>query len=210
VISFYFLTNKILALEIKHIDKNLVRKLKAGDQASYRVIFDVYSEKLFHFAYSYLKDADDSEEIVQEVFLRLWEIRSEIDEEKSLKSFLYKMTVNKVLNHLKHKIVRQKYESYLTNHAPFLSETPEEQMCWQELNEKIKELVILLPEQKRKVFIMSKLKGFSNAEISAALGLSIRTVENQLYRATKFIKERIDGDYLSLLVFCVGVLLQEL
>ncbi len=187
----------------KHIDSHLLQKLKVGDRKAFQVIFDAYSERLFHFAYSYLKDSNDTEEIVQDVFLRLWEIRTEVDEEKSFKSFLYKMTVNRVFNHLKRQIVRQKYEEHLMSLDPSFSETPEEELRRNELSEKVQELLNKLPEQKRRIFILSRLKGYSNAEISEKLGLSVRTVENQVYRATRFLKEHLKDDYLLLLVCCL-------
>lgn len=191
-----------MRIELKNIDRKLIRKLKVGDRNAFQVIFEAYSEPLLHFAYSYLKDSNDTEEIVQDVFLHLWEIKSEVDEEKSLRSFLYKMTVNRVFNHLKHKIVRQKYESYMMNLTPSFSENPEEKLHKKELDERIQELLELLPEQKRKIFIMSRMKGISNAEISEKLGISLRTVENQVYRATKFIKDHLKEDYLLVLVYC--------
>ncbi len=187
----------------KHIDSNLIRKLKGGDRNAFQVIFDAYSERLFHFAYSYLKDSNDTEEIVQDVFLRLWEIRTEVDEDKSFKSFLYKMTVNRVFNHLKHQIVRQKYEEHLMSLDSSFSETPEETLRRNELTDKIQDVLNKLPEQKRRIFILSRLKGYSNAEISEKLGLSVRTVENQVYRATKFLKEHLKDDYLILLIVCL-------
>lgn len=192
-----------MAKESKHIDRKLVRKLKDGDWNAFQVIFDAYSERLFHFAYSYLKDSDDTEEIVQDVFLRLWEIRTEIDEEKSFRSFLYKMTVNRVFNHLKHQIVRQRYEEHLMSLDPVFSETPEEAFRRNELSDKVQDVLNKLPEQKRRIFVLSRLKGYSNVEISEKLGLSVRTVENQVYRATKFLKEHLKDDYLILIIGCL-------
>lgn len=191
-----------LAIESQHIDRRLIRKLKGGDTNAFQEVFNTYSDQLFHYAFSYLKDTNDSEEIIQDVFLHLWEIKSQVDEEKSLKSFLYKMTVNRVFNHLKRQIVRQKYESYVMNRPLSFHETPEERMCSNELNIKIQNLLAGLPEQKRKIFIMSRLKGCSNAEIAEELGVSLRTVENQVYRATKFLKEHLKDDYLLLLIVC--------
>lgn len=189
-----------MAIESQNIDSKLIRKLKEGDANAFKEVFNSFSESLYHFAFSYLKETNDSEEIVQEVFLHLWEIRSQVDEEKSLKSFLYKMTVNRVFNHLKRQIVRQKYESYVMNRPLSSLETPEEKMCSSELNVKIQNLLAELPDQKRKIFIMSRFKGCSNAEIAEELGVSVRTVENQVYRATKFLKEHLKDDYLLLLV----------
>ena len=185
-----------LAKGIIYIDRNLIIKLKAGDRKAYQVIFNVYSKSLFHFTFSYLKDSSDSEEIVQDVFMRLWEIRAEIDEDKSFKNFLYKITVNRVFNHLKHEVVRQKYANHLMKLDHSFSVSPEELVCRKELDGKVKELLSKLPVQKREIFEMSKLLGYSNTEISDKLGISIRTVENQVYRATKFFKEHLKDEYL--------------
>ena len=71
------------------------------------------------------------------------------------------------------------------------------------MTDKIQDVLNKLPEQKRRIFILSRLKGYSNAEISEKLGLSVRTVENQVYRATKFLKEHLKDDYLILLIVCL-------
>lgn len=191
-----------MATGFEHIDINLIKKLKAGDTKAFQVIFNAYSESLFHFTFSYLKDSFDSEEIVQDIFLHLWEIRSKINEEKSFKNFLYRMTVNKVFNHLKHKVVRQKYENRIMNIEPSFSINPEELIFRKELDVKVQELLSKLPAQKREIFEMSKLMGYSNTEISEKLGISIRTVENQIYRATKFFKEHLKDDYQLVITCC--------
>ncbi len=173
---------------------------------AFQKIFVFYSETLFHFTCSYLKNTGEAEEIVQDVFLRIWEKRAEIDLEKSFKSFLYTMTVNKVLNHLKHQVVRQKYEKYLNNFNHDFSESPEAQVHYKELGERIEGLMNKLPEQQRNIFSLSRQEGLSNSEISEKLGLSIRTVENQIYRAGKFLKEQLKGEYLFALLLLAHLL----
>ncbi len=190
----------------EHIDKELLLRLKRGDVTAFQKIFDVFSENLFHFIFSYLKDSFESEEIVQDVFLRIWEMREDIDEEKSFRSFLFRITVNRVFNSLKRKVVRQKYENYLMNFDHSLNESPEEQIHFQELQDKIDLLMQRLPEQQRNLFQISRNSGLSNSEIAEKLGLSVRTVENQVYRATKFLKENLKDEYLVLL-FCLLYLL---
>ncbi|WP_430973898.1 RNA polymerase sigma factor [Sunxiuqinia rutila] len=189
-----------MAIKSNDIERDLIRELKAGDRKAFQQVFNAYSERLFHFAYSYLKDVNETEEIVQDVFLRLWEIKSEIDVEKSFKSFLYKITVNKVFNHLKRQIVRQKYEDYVLKLEPEYPITPEESLSQKELEANLLKMLGKLPEQKRKIFELSKLKGFSNAEIAEQLGVSVRTVENQVYRASKFLRERLAEEHLLLLL----------
>ena len=172
---------------------------------AFRKIYDGFSEPLYRFAYSYLKDSFEAEEIVQDVFLKVWEKRDEIDEQKSFKSYLYRITINKIFNELKHRVVKQKYEQHLLNFDQLTHETPESSIQFQELNKKLELLLTKLPEQQRAIFIMSRWKGLSNAEIAEKLNLSIRTVENQIYRAAKFVKLHLNDDYpIAILIIAFG------
>jgi len=163
--------------------------------AAFKKIYDAFCKPLYSFALSYMKDSFDAEEIVQDVFLKLWEKRDEVDELKSFKSYLYRITVNKIFNELKHRIVKRKYDQHLLNIDQVNDETPESSIQLQELNKKLEHLLSKLPEQQRNIFIMSRWQGLSNAEIAQNLSLSTRTVENQIYRATKFIKLHLNNDY---------------
>lgn len=186
---------------IENIDRQIIRRLKDGDMQAFQKIFEAYSDKLYHFTYSYLKESFEAEEIVQEVFLRIWEIREDIDEDRSFRSFIYRMTVNKVFNFMKHQVVRQKYEKYLLNfdHSPI--ESPEAHLQFSELDTKIRSLLHKIPEQQRNIFKLSRIDGLSNSEIAKKLGLSIRTVENQVYRATKFLKENLKSEYFFVIIY---------
>jgi RNA polymerase sigma-70 factor (ECF subfamily) len=179
----------------EHIDAKLISKFKNGDREAFRKVYESYCEPLYRFAYSYMKDSFEAEEIVQDVFLKIWVKREEVDEQKSFKSYLYRITVNKVFNELKHRVVKQKYEQHALNFDQTTRETPESSIQFQELNKKLDLLLTQLPEQQRNIFIMSRWKGLSNAEIAENLSLSIRTVENQIYRAAKFIKLHLNDDY---------------
>lgn len=179
----------------EHIDERLIWRFRRGDMDAFRKIYDSYSQALFRFANSYLKDSFGAEEIVQDVFLKVWEKREDVDVQKSLKSYLYRITVNKVFNELKHRVVKQKYEKHALNLDQVTGETPESSIQFQELNKKLDILLTKLPEQQRTIFIMSRWKGLTNAEIAEQLNLSIRTVENQIYRAAKFIKLHLNDDY---------------
>ena len=179
----------------EHIDERLIGRFRRGDMDAFRKIYDSYSQALFRFANSYLKDSFEAEEIVQDVFLKVWEKREDVDVQKSLKSYLYRITVNKVFNELKHRVVKQKYEKHAQNLDQVTGETPESSIQFQELNKKLDILLTKLPEQQRTIFIMSRWKGLTNAEIAEQLNLSIRTVENQIYRAAKFIKLHLNDHY---------------
>lgn len=162
---------------------------------AFRRIYEFHSKSLYRFAFSYLKDSFEAEEIVQDVFLKVWEKREEVDVQKSFTSYLYRITVNKVFNELKHRVVKKKYEQHALNFDQIAGETPESSIHFQELNAKLEKLLTELPEQQRNIFILSRWKGLSNAEIAEKMSLSIRTVENQIYRASKFIKLHLQDEY---------------
>lgn len=190
----------------EHINEKLIARFRDGDMDAFRNIYNSFCEPLYRFAFSYLKDSFEAEEIVQDVFLKVWEKRDEVDEHKSFKSYLYRITVNKIFNELKHRVVKQKYEQHALKIEQAPGETPESSIQFQELNTKIEQLLLKLPEQQRNIFIMSRWKGLTNAEIAENLRLSIRTVENQIYRAAKFIKLHLNDDYplvILLIVFSV-------
>lgn len=179
----------------EHIDEKLIAKFRDGDMIAFQKIYNSFCEPLYRFTYSYLKDSFEAEEIVQDVFLKVWEKRAEVDVQKSFKSYLYRITVNKIFNELKHRVVKQKYEQHALKFDHTTIETPESSIEFQELNTKLEQLLSKLPEQQRNIFIMSRWKGLPNAEIAENLNISIRTVENQIYRACKFVKLHLNDDY---------------
>lgn len=190
----------------EHISSSLIAKFRDGDMKAFRRVYDFYCKPLYRFAYSYLKDSFEAEEIVQDVFLKIWENREDIDLDKSFKSYLYRITVNKIFNELKHRVVKQKYEQHVLNIPQPSGDSPESSIQFQELNSKLEHLLAKLPEQQRTIFIMSRWKGLSNTEIADKLNLSIRTVENQIYRAAKFIKLHLNDDYpITILLIIFGL-----
>lgn len=185
-----------------NIDPLILRQLKDGNINAFRKIYMAYSERLFHFASSYLKNTFEAEEIVQEVFIQVWEMRNEIDPDRSFSSLIHRMTVNRVFNQMKHRVVRQKYQNYLLHFDHSLEESPEATLHFKELESKINSLLAKLPEQQRNIFEMSRMKGLSHSKIANELGLSVRTVENQVYRASRFLKDQLNEEYLWAL-FCL-------
>lgn len=184
------------------IDSVVLSKLRDNDLVAFEKIYLAYSEKLFHFAFSYLKSSFEAEEIVQEVFIQVWEMRHQIDPDRSFDSLIHRMTINRVYNQMKHQVVKQKYQNYLTQFDSSLQDSPEAALHFKQLEAKINLLLDRLPEQQRAIFEMSRMKGLSHAQIANDLGLSVRTVENQVYRASRFLKEHLKGEYLWVL-FCL-------
>ena len=104
----------ILALHSRYSysDFSLIRKLKKGNKKAFEIIFHKYKEKLYFFALEYINDVTETEDIIQVVFISLWEHRQYLNETRSLKNYLYKSVVNTIYNHFKHKAIQQKYLDY--------------------------------------------------------------------------------------------------
>jgi len=96
-----------------HSDFHLTRKLKKGDIQAFEAIFNKYKEKLYFFVQGYLHAASETEEVIQNVFISLWEKHETLNEKLSLKSYLYKAVVNSIYNYFKHQAVHQKYIDHL-------------------------------------------------------------------------------------------------
>ncbi|HEX2395446.1 MAG TPA: RNA polymerase sigma-70 factor, partial [Bacteroidales bacterium] len=167
-----------------------VRRLKKNDKKAFELIFNKYKEKLYYYSLSYLQSAAEAEEIIQSTFVSLWENRELLNEEYCLKNFLYKITVNHVYNHLKHRLVMQKYADQV-NLKSAEDNNSEESILVNDLQHHIDSLIEELPRQQQVIYKLSRHNGLSNAEIASNLGISIRSVENQIYRALKFIRGKL-------------------
>ncbi|WP_159520260.1 RNA polymerase sigma-70 factor [Sunxiuqinia indica] len=178
--------------------------LRNGVKETYRHLYHQYYSMLFNLAYQYLDDGDDAKEIVQNAFLKLWEIKGQLKDNSNLKNYLYTLVKNGCLNqikrnqivnnhnnNIKHRELELQYES--------LSRMSFDYMEIEELKTKIEEAVSNLPEHCRKVFCMSRYEGFKNTEIAEKLNISEKTVEAHMTKALKSLRVALK-DYLPLLI----------
>ncbi|UZD21143.1 RNA polymerase sigma factor [Algoriphagus halophytocola] len=168
-------------------DSDLVEELRKGNVKAYRTLFQEFYDSLCLFANKYLQDFDNSEDIVQEAFITVWDYRKDINSYASLKSFLYTVTKNKCLSFLKNNARKND----LLNGASFFTEmfyeaNVVEEETYRLLEKGIKEL----PDQSRKI-IQLHLEGFKNQEIADELNISINTVKTLKKNAYKNLREII-------------------
>ena len=187
-------------LEINNDDK-LLQKIKAGDETAFELVFKNYYPHLVLLAQKYLSDKDLSESIVQSVFVKMWEKRREI-EIRSLKGFLVVAVRNRCTNELKHQQVVREYEKVNDSKDEAVWMTFNENVYLQKINNVIEEL----PEQRRRIFKMSRMDGLKYREIAEKLNISPKTVEVQMSKALKYLRIHL-SDYLSLLIILILELL---
>jgi len=171
--------------------KKLLTQLKSDDKNAINGLYEAYSRRLFNFAFSYLKTDEDSLDVVQDVFLSLWKKRNDLNEDTNLEAYLFTVTKNSVISIFRKKISEKGYLEHLRNVSVLYHNDNEEQCDYQNLSEKIQELVGKLPEQRKRIFQMSKEKGMSNKAIAEELNISVKTVEDHMTKARRFIKEHL-------------------
>lgn len=181
-------------------ERDIIVRLKEGDQAAFELIFHFYYSGLVIYATQFTADQFEAEEIVQDFFVRLWQKRQQILQSDSLKNYFFLSVKNSSLNFLKHKKVEARYLKNLSDLSnQHLVYEPDLYVAT-ELQEKIKNAIDRLPEKCGVIFIRSRIHGLKNEEIALELNLSKRTVETQISNALKVLRVELQ-DYVGLLIF---------
>lgn len=180
-----------------------VHQLIPNDWKSYEVVYKTYFKGLVSYAYTLLNNDVHAEEMVQNVFLKLWEKKETIDIHTSLQAYLYKSVYFESLNFIKHQNVKKKHEpqiAYAMNqhHAPGGTE----KLQHKNLEEKFRSALNDLPEQCRTVFQLSRFEDLKYREIAAKLGISEKTVENHMGKALKVLRLKL-VDFITMIIFTI-------
>ena len=174
-------------------DTILGKRIRNGDQTAFELIFKRYYASLLVFAIHVVQDKDVAEELVQSLFVTLWERRSKLEITSSVRSYLFASIRNLSFNYLKHKKIESevllKMQQAVESHPVFNENIYE----LSDLACVIKEYVGTLPERCREVFILSRFDGLSNEEISEKLQISRRTVEKHISNALLHLKKSLPG-----------------
>lgn len=181
-------------------DTELIVELKKGDALAFDKLFHLYSDRLYWFSKRILKNKEDSEEIVQDVFLKIWEQRAKIDEFKSFKSYLFTIAYNSIISKIRNKEVQQSYVLLKQETPEFHTET-EAQIIYSDLESLSNKIIDQLPPKRKQIFLMSRVEGLTSTEIAEKLSISKNTVENQITDALKFIREKFCNESLLALLF---------
>jgi RNA polymerase sigma-70 factor (family 1) len=177
--------------EINH-EQFLLERLKNGDTSCFEILYSKYSGRLYNFVLNLSRgDCYLAEEIVQNVFVKIWEIHPHLNTEGSFNSFLFTIGRNMFLNVVKNRIHESLYHDYLLEHESVLDNSVEKEVEFKMLEEQINRLIEQLPPARRRVYILSKVKHLSNKEIAKLLDISENTVESQLNKATHFMRQQL-------------------
>lgn len=178
-----------------------IHDFKTGSVETFEKVFHTYYSALVVYAKTILKDPGEAEDIVQQVFIGVWEKRSVMEIHTSLRALLYKSVYNACLNRIKQLNVRNKYAADVRYNLQ--NTTADEKIQQKELQSRIEQALNLLPEQCGKIFRLSRFEQRKYQEIADELGLSVKTIENQMGKALKIMKEQLK-DYLPVLILIMS------
>lgn len=156
---------------------NYLAKLARGEHRSYEILFTYYHPKVYHFISGFVKD-EEAYDITQDIFCKVWQNREKMAAISSFKSYLFAMARNAIYNQYEHQLIVQKYSSLSDENKN--EYTLEDELQAKELYLLIEMYVEHMPEQRGRIFKMSRMEGFSNEEIAEKLHLSKGTVENNI------------------------------
>ncbi len=184
----------------EYTDKELAGLLRLDSAVAFTILLDRYSSRLYRFSLSYLKNKEDAEEIVQEVFLKIWQIRQELSLDRPIEALLFTMAKNGILNTIR----KQKSERTYLDYAALYPEKNilvDEEIDFRELEKVFRQAYEQLSPGRKEIFGLSRYQFLSNAEIAAKLGISIKTVENQMTAALAQIRRALHSKGFSLILF---------
>ena len=176
------------------------------DDQAFEQLFKAHYRGLHAYAYTILRDEDLAEEMVQGMFLKFWEKRELLNIQSSIKAYLYRSVYNDSMNYLKHQKIKTKYQDFTMHSMDTSHEPASAKLELSQLEMKLKEALNELPEHCRTIFQMSRFEELKYREIATQLGLSIKTVENQMGKALKILRLKL-ADYVTLLALSLPALI---
>ncbi len=186
-------------------DRSVIRLLQEGNEQMFEQVFKTHFKNLHGYAFSIIKDDSLAEETVQNVFYKIWEKRTELNIDITLKAYLYRAVHNESLNHLKHEKVKERYRLHAVAGTSFHEQAASKKLVMKELETNLRHALNDLPEQCRTIFQLSRFEDLKYREIAEELSISVKTVENQMGKALRILRSKL-ADYLPLFIILLSTL----
>jgi len=183
-------------------NKDLLLLIKEGDMVAFYHIYERYCARLYGFVLRYIKQEQDAEEIVHEVFIKIWEARDKIDVYSSFESFIFTIAYNSTISMFRKRTKEKKYMEHLRSlqqveKAPDLTD----EIHFNELNDQVQTLLNELTPRQKEIFQLSREKGLSHEEIAKKLNITVNTVKKHMVNTLAFLKSHLDTNMITSLLF---------
>ena len=179
---------------ILYSDAELMQKIKADDMFAFDALYKKYSKKLFQFAFSIIKSKEETENILQEVFLKLWENRNSVEKDASVKSYIFSIAYNSSITSIRKKIKEIQFIEYLKSLQKIHKEDEDSvnvKFEFKELTTQLHNIVNQLPDRQKEVYLLHREFGLKSRDIAEKLNISVNTIENHMSRALKTIRNKL-------------------
>ena len=183
------------------IDSALVKSLSQGNNKAFESLFKRYAQKLFSFSLSYLKNENEAEEVVQEVFLKVWLNRATLKTNTSFQSYLFTIAFNSVKKTFNQKAKNNQFKLEIIDMLDSETEGGDFEKNYQLIIQKLELFIDEMPDRRKAIFIRRKKQGESLVQISEEMSISVKTVENQITEAMKYLKKRFGEELPAGLLF---------
>jgi RNA polymerase sigma-70 factor (ECF subfamily) len=183
-------------------NKELLILIREGDRVAFYNIYERYCKRLFGFVLRYIKNEADAEEIVQEVFIKVWEARNKIDVYSSFEAFLFTIAYNSTISLFRKRVSEKKYLEYL-NLLQHIEKAPDliDEIQFNDLNNKVQKLLNELTARQKEIFLLSREEGLSHEEIAKKLNISVNTVKKHMVNTLAFLKLGLDSSLMVNMIF---------
>ncbi len=186
---------------LNQLNRELAGLIRKGDKQAFDKIYELYAQRLYGFAFSILKNKEDAKEVVQETFLKIWNKRETINTRYSFKAFIFTVSYNIIIDLLKERSSNLNFQKYLKDNFTVESLQTDELVHFEDLKDKLNHLVNKLPKKRKQIYLLSREEGLSHHEIANKLGVTVKTVENQINLTLKYFRSNLDFKSLIIIIF---------
>lgn len=184
------------------IKKTIVNGLIKGEVKAFDEIFEKYNQRIYQFAKTILKNKEDAKDVVQEVFLRIWQNRNKINEYSTFKSYLFTIAYNIIVDHFRKRLKDKKYKDFLEANIKEVDSSQEKHIEFSDLNKLYEQAVEQLPPRRKLIYKMNRNEGLTYEKIAVRLNISRNTVRNQMAKTLQFLRKSIGKETLLVMLFC--------
>lgn len=172
-------------------DQKWANRIQDGDRAAFKSLFLSYVDPLCAYVEEYTKSPEVAEELIQDLFLKIWKDRATFSPRVSVKAYLYAAARNLALDYLKHKRVVDNWKTETRQHVSSAPKAPDESLRRKQLSNAVRQAIEELPERRKQVFKLSRQRDLTYKEIAHVLDISIKTVEKHMRQSFQFLREQL-------------------
>jgi RNA polymerase sigma-70 factor (family 1) len=188
-IHFLFFIYTAMMIAAINDEKNLLAMIATGNRQAFSMLYTIYLNALYHYIFLFTKSKEESEEILQEIFIKIWENREKLSEIDSFKNYLFRFAKNKLLDRIRHSQIRQRVLSEIKRTKNISETSTNDQCAYREYYKIVQRAIEKLPPKRKLIFRLNIENGLSQDEIARKLNISKSVVQKQIYSASHFVRE---------------------